>query len=87
MTQRFDECARERLEAALSGLADDASDGEVLGAAALGIMALHRHYGGTGTITLDLADVDEYIDQHEPTCICPPEMVARGGYRSVCSGH
>jgi hypothetical protein len=84
MTQRFGEYARERLEAALSGLADDASDIQVLGEAELGLMALHKHYGSTGTIALVPDDVVEYVDRRDPNCTCPPGLVARGGFRSSC---
>lgn len=83
---RFGEFARARLEAALSGLDDDDSD-EVLGEAQLALMALHVHYGSTETITLVPADVEEYVDRRDPTCICPPGIVARGGFRSGCPVH
>jgi hypothetical protein len=82
--RRFGGYARERLEAALSGLADDASDTEVLGEAQLALMALHMHYGSTGMITLVPEDIVEYLDRPGPRCICPPELVARGGFRSRC---
>ncbi len=81
--------ARARLEAALSGLADDASDVEVLGEAELALMALHMHYGSTATVVLEPADVDEYVSPsgQKPKCICPDGLVARGGFRSGCPEH
>jgi hypothetical protein len=76
--------ARACLEAALSGLIGDESDVEVLGNADLGVVALHAHYGSTAPIMLDPADLLEHRSQPEPKCVCPPDLVARGGYRSTC---
>lgn len=78
------EYARACLEAALAGLIDDTADAEVLGEAQLALMALHMLYGSTEPITLIPTDVLEHMNQPAPTCICPPDLVARGGYRSTC---
>lgn len=88
MTQQVSDLAgfaRERLEAALSGLLDDASDGVVVGAAEEAVMALRLLYGSTDPVLLDPVDVLELINSPELTCSCPPELVARGGYQSACS--
>jgi hypothetical protein len=86
-SRRYGEYARERLEATLSGLKDDASDAEVLGEVELALMALCRYYGSIGEIRLSPLDVTEYLDRSEPLCICPPGLVARGGFRSGCPAH
>jgi hypothetical protein len=78
---RLAEYAQACLEEALVGLATNV---EVLGEVQQALMALHMLYGSTEVITLIPADVLEHIDQPEPTCICPPDLVARGGYRSAC---
>jgi hypothetical protein len=81
--QQFGEYARECLEAALFGLTNNGSDA-VLGEAQAALMALHMLYGSTGTITLVPGDIMDDVDRPEPVCICPPDLVARGGFRSGC---
>jgi rhodanese-related sulfurtransferase len=82
--RRYEEYAREHLKAAVDGLD---SGVEVLGEVQAALMALHVCYGSTETIALTAADVAEDVDRSEPTCICPPELVARGGFRSGCPVH
>lgn len=85
---RFRVYGRERLEEALSALDDDGSDLEVLGALELALMSLAMWYDGDpGIITLNPADVVEYVDRPDPECICPPGLAARGGFRSGCPVH
>jgi hypothetical protein len=86
-TGRFRDYGRERLQAALDAVIDDGSDLEVLGEIELALMAMSMHYGASGPITLNPADVVEIVDQPEPACICPPGLVERGGYRSGCPVH
>lgn len=82
--QRFMEYAREKLETVLDGLE---SGVEILGDAQLALMALHMAYGSAATITLAPADVVEEMDRLEPVCVCPPDLVRRGGFRSGCPVH
>lgn len=85
---QFGEFARERLEAALSGLAGDAVDSVVISDVELALMALYKHFGSsTAMITLHPEDVVEHLDPPERECICPPGLVARGGFRSGCPAH
>jgi hypothetical protein len=84
---RFAEYAREHLEAALNGLANNGSYEEVVSEAEAALMALHVLYGNTEPFTLVPADVLEDIGRSEPTCVCPPDLVARGGYRGGCPAH
>ncbi len=83
-TRRYEQYARERLQAALDGLD---SGVEVLGEVQAALMALHLCYGSTAAITLTPADVVDDVDRCESVCICPPELVARGGFRSGCPSH
>lgn len=85
---KYREYARARLEEVLFIL-DTGADMEILGAAELALMALAMYCGSTATITLDPADVDEVIAEAkpEPACICPPEMLERGGHRGGCPVH
>jgi hypothetical protein len=85
--QRFLDYARERLEACLGYVLASGSDTEILGAAQLALMALTTHFGGPETIVLTVSDVVECVDAVEPECICPPDLVARGGFRSGCPVH
>lgn len=78
--------ARDRLEAALAELVDGGSD-SVLGEAEAATMALHVLYGHTGPITLVPGDILDDVDRADPVCICPPDLVARGGFRSGCPVH
>lgn len=60
----------------------------VIGDVELALMALYKHFGSSaGTIILHPGDIVEYLDQPELECICPPELVARGGFRSGCPTH
>lgn len=83
---KYHEYARERLEEALYIL-DSGADLEILGAAELALMALARDCGSTATITLNPADIDDVIDESAAVCICPPEMLERGGHRGGCPVH
>jgi hypothetical protein len=83
----YGDYAREQLLAALSGLVDDASDAEVIAAVEHAAMAVHLHYGSTEPITLDPTDLAEHLNRRKPECICPPGLVARGGFRSGCPIH
>jgi hypothetical protein len=80
--QRFEDYARERLTLALEGID---SGVEVLSEIQTALMALHVCYGSEGTITLTPADILEYVDPRREPCICPSDLVARGGFRSGCS--
>jgi hypothetical protein len=84
--QRLADYARECLEAALAGLTDNGSDA-VLGEVDAAAMALHVLYGDTEPITLIPGDIMDDVDRPEPVCICPPDLVARGGFRSGCPIH
>lgn len=81
---RFKEYARERLEQALAGLVDDV---EVLGEVQQALLALHLLYGSTEAFTLVPTDITEDVEPPKPRCICPPALVARGGFRSGCPIH
>jgi hypothetical protein len=85
-TARLVGYARERLEAALAALADG-SDTELLGEAEQAVMAVHLLCGNTDPITLTPADVAEHMDRRDPACICPPALLARGGFRGGCPVH
>lgn len=82
--RRYEEYAREQLSAALDGLGNGV---EVLGEVQAALMALHICYGSTETITLTPVDIADDVDRHGPPCICPPGLVARGGFRSGCPVH
>lgn len=84
--KQYKEYARARLEEALFIL-DSGTDVEILGAVELALMALSRECGSTETITLNPADVDEIINAPEAVCICPPDLLARGGHRGGCPVH
>jgi hypothetical protein len=82
--RRYGEYVRERLEAALAGLADGA---EVSGDVQQALLALHVLYGSTEAITLVPTDIAEDVERPKLKCICPPGLVARGGFRSGCPIH
>lgn len=78
-----------RLEEALF-LLDTGSDTEILGAAELALMALSMECGSAGPITLNPEDVDDVMAQEAepgPVCICPPDLLERGGHRGGCPVH
>ena len=86
---RYREYARARLEESLFIL-DTGSDIEILSAAELALMALSMECRSAGPITLNPEDVDDVMAQVAeagPVCICPPDLLERGGHRSGCPGH
>jgi hypothetical protein len=88
-TSRYREYARARLEEALFIL-DTGSDTEILGATELALMALSMECGSAGPITLNPEDVDDVMAQEaEPgsVCICPPDLLERGGHHGGCPVH
>lgn len=76
--------AIEQLEGALDALRDDTDTDDILSAVALALMALRMRHNATDPITLTPDDVHDAMDPIEPVCVCPPEQVARGGYRGDC---
>lgn len=85
---RFRKWGQERLSDALYALADDGADLEVLGNVELALMSLSMYYDSdAAAITLTPSDVVEYVDEPDPECICPPGLVARGGFRGGCPVH
>lgn len=51
------------------------------------LAALYLSVGERPTIVLDVADYAATAVEGRPDCICPPDLVARGGYRGGCPGH
>jgi len=35
----------------------------------------------------ELAELVESLSEPEPECICPPELLARGGFKGACPVH
>jgi hypothetical protein len=78
--EKWSERADEQLEEALSALRDpnETSDA-VLSALHLAELAFRIALGETPE--------DEWTDEYVPVCICPPELVERGGFKGGCPVH
>jgi hypothetical protein len=78
--------AVEQLESATAALRDDAGDAAVVGCE-LALMAtlMWLHGADAGPLVLTPSDVTEMVA--EPDCICPPDLVARGGFKGGCPQH
>jgi hypothetical protein len=88
-TSRYREYARGRLEEALFIL-DTGSDIEILGAAELALMALRMECGSPEPIMLNPEEIDDVMAEEAepgPACICPPDLLERGGHRGGCPVH
>jgi len=86
--EQFKAYAREQAEQALAAIEDDrATDIDVMASLELALMAASMWLDGDAarTIKLEPADVIEYLA--EPECICPPDLVARGGFKGGCPVH
>jgi hypothetical protein len=77
--------ADEFLADALENIRSDDVIDDAIQAVTEALIALYLSVGETpATVVLDAAG---YRDREEDECSCPPELVARGGWRSRCPVH
>lgn len=86
-TERFRAYAIARLDEAMEALVNDGADLDVLAPLELALMAANLWFACPQPFTLDPTDVIEYVDEPAPACVCPADLVARGGFRSGCPVH
>jgi hypothetical protein len=69
-----------QLDGALAALRDPgAPSDDVLAAIGLADLAYR--------IAVNEAPEEEWPEEYEPECICPPELLARGGFKGGCPVH
>ncbi len=78
LARMFEE-AESQLNTALFALREGESIDDVFAAISLADLALRIGLGET--------PADEWPEESEPLCICPPELVARGGFKGGCPAH
>lgn len=82
--ERWADHATTLLEQALDRIDSD----DVISTVLEALAALYLMAGETPhTIVIDVADYQDFIDEDEDECTCPPDLVARGGWQSTCEYH